>query len=89
MTTSKIITIINQKGLHARAAGAFVKESSKYKSEIEVEKGEMKVLGTSVMGLMMLGASKGTQIKITANGSDEKEALEGITALIERSFDEE
>ena len=81
-------TICNQRGLHARAAAKFVKIASQYESEIMVEKGEIQVDGTSIMDLMMLVASAGTRISISARGVDAEAAANALRELVERKFDE-
>jgi phosphocarrier protein len=81
--------ISNQKGLHARAAAKFVKTAGAYNADIRVTKGEMDVSGGSIMGLMMLAASIGTELEIRANGHDAREAIDALLDLIKRKFDEE
>lgn len=83
------VTLLNKTGLHARPAALFVQEASKYKSDIKVEKDGKQVNAKSIMGILSLGVSQGTRIKITANGEDEKEALEGLVKLVESKFGEE
>ena len=83
------LTIVNKLGLHARAAGALVKLASTFRSEITVEKGGTKVNAKSIMGLLMLAASMGSIIRITAHGEDEKEAAAAVEGLVQRKFDEE
>lgn len=83
------VTLLNKTGLHARPAALFVQEASKYKSDIKVEKDGKQVNAKSIMGILSLGVSQGTKIKITANGEDEKEALEGLAKLVESKFGEE
>jgi phosphocarrier protein len=82
------ITIINKLGLHARAAAKFVALASDFKSEIFLIKDTKTVNGKSIMGIMMLAASKGTKLLITANGDDENDAIEKLTALVSNRFDE-
>ena len=89
MSITKELEIQNIKGVHARAAAAFVKLAETFSSKIEVERIGMVVSGLSIMGLMMLSASKGTTIKVTASGSDEKKAMQEITKLIDSKFGEE
>ncbi|MBP5399224.1 MAG: HPr family phosphocarrier protein [Alphaproteobacteria bacterium] len=89
MSITKELEIKNIKGVHARAAAAFVKLAETFSSKIEVERIGMVVSGLSIMGLMMLSASKGTTIKVTASGSDEKKAMQEITKLIDSKFGEE
>ena len=89
MSVTKELEIKNIKGIHARAAAAFVKLAETFSSNIEVERIGMVVSGLSNMGLMMLSASKGTTIKVTASGSDEQQAIQEITKLIDNKFGEE
>lgn len=84
----KDITIINKLGLHARAAAKFVTLASQFESTVEVARGTQKVNGKSIMGVMMLAASKGTILTISTNGPDENAALEQIEALIQDRFQE-
>lgn len=83
------LTIINKLGLHARAAGALVKLASTFRSEITVEKDGTKVNAKSIMGLLMLAASMGSTIRLTAEGGDEREAAAAVEGLVNRKFDEE
>lgn len=85
----KDLEIKNIKGLHARAAAAFVKTVEAYDAVIEVERLGQKVNGTSIMGLMMLAASKGTFIKVYSSGKQSTEALDALCQLIENKFGEE
>lgn len=92
MTEEKLsaeLTIQNKKGLHARAAAAFVKTIAPFDCEIEVERIGQTVSGTSIMGLMMLAAAKGTTISVTCAGNQAKEALDALTLLIDSKFGEE
>lgn len=86
---SKDITIINKLGLHARAAAKLVKLSSTFESNIEIEKDDQKVNSKSIMGVMMLAASCGSNVTVYADGADEQQAIEAITDLINRYFDED
>lgn len=83
------ITIINKLGLHARAAGKLVETTSRFSSDITIEKDGRNVDGKSIMAMMMLAASKGTDIKIKTNGEDEEEAIKAIIALIHDRFGED
>ena len=85
----KELEIKNIKGLHARAAAAFVKELEPFDAKIEVERIGQKVSGSSIMGLMMLAASKGTSIKVSASGKQAKEALKALEKLIDNKFGED
>ncbi len=81
--------ISNQRGLHARAAAKFVKLAENFAAEIMVIKDDMRVSARSIMGLMMLAATRGTQIKICATGTDAIDAVTALTELVKRKFDEE
>ena len=80
--------IKNKLGLHARAAAQFVSLASGFKSEVTILKDGESVNGKSIMGLMMLGASQGTDIEVEAEGEDEAEALAAIEALVDARFNE-
>ncbi len=81
--------IQNKKGLHARAAAAFVKTIENLDAKVEVEKSGQIVEGCSIMGLMMLAASKGSIINVSASGKEAKKALALLTELINNKFGEE
>jgi len=83
------VEIINELGMHARAAGTFVKTSEKFKSDIKVSKDGMDVNGKSIMGLMMLAAHKGSSITLMISGEDEQEAYTALLDLINNKFGEE
>jgi len=83
------VTVKNKTGLHARPAELFVQAANKFKSEIFIEKEGKKVNAKSIMGVMSLAVSQGTQITISAEGEDEKEAVEKLVELIESKFGEE
>ena len=83
------VQITNQRGLHARASAKFVNLASGLDANVEVEKDGNKVCGTSIMGLMMLGAAKGDSIVIHVEGDDAEAALEQLVALVQCGFDEE
>lgn len=83
------LKIKNLKGLHARAAAAFVKSTEGLDADIFVEKDGQEVDGSSILGLMMLAASKGSRIKVKASGSDAEQAIANITKLVNSLFGEE
>lgn len=85
---TKTITIINKLGLHARAAAKFVATSSKFTSELTVIKNNQQINGKSIMGVMMLAASKGTALELKAEGEDEQALIDAIEQLILNKFDE-
>jgi phosphotransferase system HPr (HPr) family protein len=87
MTTCEL-SIANPLGLHARAAAKFVHTAGKYASKIRVARGGREVDGKSIMGLLLLAASRGSSIRISADGPDEREAMGALCALVERGFDD-
>ena len=89
MHIEKQITIINKLGLHARAAAKLVSTASAFSSQIRIGYETNMVDCKSIMSVMMLAASKGTEVTIEADGSDAEIALKDITDLINRRFDED
>jgi phosphocarrier protein len=83
-----VVKIINPLGLHARAAARFVHMASGFASRIRVARGGREMDGKSIMGLLLLAASQGSTVTITADGVDEAQALAALQALVERGFDE-
>lgn len=83
------IQIINRLGLHARAAANFVKLAASFDSDIYLVYGSQSVNGKSIMGIMMLAASQGTEMRIEAEGADESEAVEALVNLINNRFGED
>ncbi|HEX4270302.1 MAG TPA: HPr family phosphocarrier protein [Rhizomicrobium sp.] len=81
--------ILNKRGLHARASAKIVEASARFQSEIHIIKDGTAVNGRSIMGLMMLAASIGSTVMVTAEGPDAQEALTAILALVEAKFGEE
>lgn len=85
----RTVRIVNSRGLHARAAARFVREVERFDCKIEVSNGETAVTGTSIMGLMMLAAATGTEIRLCASGPDAVPALDALEKLIADGFDED
>ena len=85
----KDFLIINKLGLHARASALFVKTASRFAAEVKLAKEGVEVNGKSIMGIMMLAASKGTTVSLSLEGIDEAEALQAIGDLIINGFGEE
>ena len=85
---SRTVEVRNRRGLHARASAKFVTMASQIDAAIEVEKDGTKVCGTSIMGLMMLGAAMGDSITISATGLGADQAVERLCGLVEALFDE-
>jgi phosphocarrier protein HPr len=92
MTTETLVSrtlhVINMRGLHARASAKFVQLVSGYDAEVQVEKDGMSVGGTSIMGLMMLAASPGTSINVSATGRQAAEVMDALAALLADKFGE-
>ena len=89
MTLSRTVRIGNRRGLHARASAKFVNLATQLEATIEVEKDGNRVCGTSIMGLMMLGAAMGDSVTIHVSGQGAAEALERLARLIEDRFGED
>ncbi len=87
--TSQSITIINKLGLHARAAAKLVTTASGFAAEIQIDKQGHRVNGKSIMGVMMLAASQGSEITLHVDGEDENEALAALAELINNRFGED
>ena len=86
---SRTVEMLNKRGLHARASAKFVTLAAAQPAEIEVEKDGNRVCGTSIMGLMMLGAAYGDSITIHSEGEGAGEALQALVDLVEARFGEE
>jgi len=80
---SRNVVIQNSVGLHARPATFFIQKANSYKSTLWVEKGDRRVNAKSLLGVLSLGIVKGAEITLIADGADENEALDGLTALID------
>ena len=89
METSRNIEIINKLGMHARAAAKLVKLATSFESDIDIEKDSRRVNAKSIMGVMMLAASKGSTITLHADGSDARQSLDALEQLINNRFDED
>ena len=83
-----IVTIRNRLGLHARPAMSFVDTANAFSSEIRVSKGSQSVDGKSIMQMMMLAATEGTELQLEAEGDDAELALAALRELVDRKFDE-
>ena len=84
---SKEVTIKNQVGLHARPATYFIQKANEFKEEIKVTKDEREVNGKSLLGVLSLGITRGSSIKISAVGENEQAAVEALVALVESNFE--
>ena len=86
--TSQTLRVLNTAGLHARPAGLFIETANRFRSAIRVTKGDREVDGKSVLGLMLLEITADSELTITAEGEDEEQALEALSALITGRFGE-
>jgi len=89
MQLNKEVEIINKLGMHARAAAKFVQLATSFQSNIDLERNNKRVNGKSIMGVMMLAASKGSTIIIHADGSDAEKSIDKLEELINNRFDED
>ena len=87
--TSKSVTVVNQLGLHARAAAKFVHLAARFESRVRVGRDSKVMDGKSIMGILLLAAALGTTITISADGSDERDAIEALAALVASGFGED
>ena len=87
--TERIVIIRNRAGMHARPAALLVKTASAFKAQILIEKDGEQVNGKSIMGVITLGATYNSQLKVIADGADEVAALDAIERLFENRFEEE
>ena len=85
----RTLNICNAKGLHARASAKFVKCAEGFDAEVSVSRDGLTVPGTSIMGLMMLAAARGCDVEVEATGPQAESALEALSALVARKFDED
>ena len=85
----RTVTIVNRRGLHARAAAKLTKLAAHFHADITVQRNAARVPARSLMGLLTLGASQGKDVTLMAVGEDAQEALDQLCALIERGFDED
>ena len=85
---SQSVSVVNQLGMHARAAAKFVHLAARYQAHVRVARHGREMDGKSIMGLLLLAAARGTTITITADGEDELKAVEALTGLVETGFGE-
>jgi len=83
-----MVEVVNRAGMHARPAAQLVKLAGSFRSEIRVEKDGLEVNGKSIMGVLMLAAEMGSQLRISADGHDAEDAIAAIADLIGRGFEE-
>jgi len=87
--TESLVKVINRAGVHARPAAVLVQAAKDFKANIYIEKGNNRINAKSIMGILTLAAAYGAELKIIAEGEDEKEAVEAILRLFETKFEEE
>jgi phosphocarrier protein HPr len=88
-TNTRTVTIVNRRGLHARAAARFVKTVERFKAEVTVARKDQAVSGLSIMGLMMLAAGPGSTLELRASGEEADAALDALAKLVADKFDED
>ncbi|MEP7306717.1 MAG: HPr family phosphocarrier protein [Acidobacteriota bacterium] len=87
--TSRSVTVVNQLGMHARAAAKFVHLASRYQSRVLVARAARQMDGKSIMGILLLAAACGSHITISAEGADELDAVDALAALVQSGFGED
>jgi phosphocarrier protein HPr len=85
---TRTVTIVNALGLHARAAARFVHQAGQFKSQIKITRGTRTVDGKSILGLLLLAAPRGATLILSADGPDAAAALDALSALVARGFDD-
>jgi phosphocarrier protein HPr len=86
---SQDVTVVNQLGMHARAAAKFVHLATKFQAHVRVARDRREMDGKSIMGILLLAAGRGSTITISADGSDEREAIDALAALVASGFGED
>jgi phosphocarrier protein len=87
--TSQTVTVVNQLGMHARAAAKFVHLATRYESRVKVARDAREMDGKSIMGILLLAAARGSTITISAEGRDELGAVDALVALVQSGFGED
>jgi len=87
--TERIVKIVNRAGIHARPAAVLVQAAKDFSSSIYFERGRDRINAKSIMGILTLAATYGTELKIISEGEDEEEAVEAIARLFETKFEED
>src|SRR3954451_5934018 len=82
----RVVVIQNEQGLHARPADRFVRLAQQFESKIEIVRGSDRIEAKSIMDLLLLGAVKGTQLTLVAEGADAQQAIDALTQLVEHGF---
>ena len=87
--TSQAVTVVNQLGMHARAAAKFVHLAGRFEARVRVARDRREMDGKSIMGILLLAAARGSTITISADGADERQAVQALVALVASGFGEE
>ena len=87
--TSQQVTVVNQLGMHARAAAKFVHLATRYTARVKVTRDGREMDGKSIMGILLLAAARGSTITISAEGQDERDAVDALVALVQSGFGED
>ena len=87
--TSQEVTVVNQLGMHARAAAKFVHLATRYEARVKVARDRREMDGKSIMGILLLAAARGSTITISADGADERDAVAALVALVQTGFGED
>jgi phosphocarrier protein HPr len=87
--TSRTVTVVNQLGMHARAAAKFVHLATRYEARVKVARDRREMDGKSIMGILLLAAARGSTITISAEGADEQDAVAALVALVQSGFGED
>jgi phosphocarrier protein HPr len=86
---SREVRVVNQLGMHARAAAKFVHLATRFSSRVRVARDAREMDGKSIMGILLLAAARGSTIRISADGADENDALDALAALVQSGFGED
>jgi phosphocarrier protein HPr len=87
--TTQAVTLVNQLGMHARAAAKFVHVATRFEARVRVARDRREMDGKSIMGILLLAAPRGSTIMISADGSDERDAVSALVALVRSGFGED
>jgi phosphocarrier protein len=87
--TSQAVTVVNELGMHARAAAKFVHLATRYEARVRVARDRHEMDGKSIMGILLLAAARGSTITISADGTDERDAVDALVALVQGGFGED
>ncbi len=87
--TSQDVTVVNQLGMHARAAAKFVHLATRFEAKVRVARDRREMDGKSIMGILLLAAPRGSTITISADGADERDAVAALVALVQSGFGED